>query len=129
MAKAKVQGARYGRPRPAARDRSRSRREDRHSYVRHHQIAADQLAGLIAGVHRALASSLARAAAVRELLQPAVPIRRSVQQGYVVCLECGFRALMLRRQLRVVHDLEVADYRARWKLPPDHPIIGGSIDR
>ena len=90
-------------------------------YVRHHQIAADQLAGLIVEVHRALAS-LGRATPVQEPLQPAVPIRRSVQRDYVVCLECGFRAQALRRHLRVQHGLEVAQYRVRWNLPPDHPV-------
>jgi predicted transcriptional regulator len=91
------------------------------SYVRHHQIAADQLAGLIVEVHRALAS-LGRATPVQEPPTPAVPIRRSVQQDYVVCLECGFRAQMLRRHLRVAHGLAVADYRTRWKLPIDYPV-------
>jgi len=61
------------------------------SYVRHHKIAADQLAGLIVEVHRALAG-LGRAPPVQEPPRPAVPIRRSVQQDYIVCLECGFRA-------------------------------------
>jgi predicted transcriptional regulator len=92
------------------------------SYVRHHQIAADQLAGLIVDVHRALAS-LGRAISVQEPPpRPAVPVRRSVQHDYVVCLECGFRAQALRRHLRGAHGLEVAQYRARWNLPVDHPI-------
>jgi predicted transcriptional regulator len=46
-----------------------------------------------------------------------------VQHEHVVCLECGFRGLMLRRHLRNAHGLEPAAYRARWKLPADHPII------
>ena len=70
------------------------------SYVQHHQIGSDQLAGLIGEVHRALAS-LGRAPPVQEPLMPAVPIRRSVQQDHVVCLECGYRAQVLRRHLRV----------------------------
>jgi predicted transcriptional regulator len=44
----------------------------------------------------------------------------------VVCLECGYRAQVLRRHLRVFHGLEVADYRARWTLPADHPITAPS---
>ena len=52
----------------------------------------------------------------------AVPIRCSVQPEYVVCLECGFRGLMLRRHLGVAHGLDPAAYRSRWKLPVDHPI-------
>ena len=95
------------------------------SYVQHHQIGSDQLAGLIGEVHRAFAS-LGRAPPVQEPLMPAVPIRRSVQQDHVVCPECGYRAQVLRRHLRVAHDLEVADYRTRWRLPPDHPVIAPS---
>jgi predicted transcriptional regulator len=91
------------------------------SYVRHHQIGPDQLVGLIAEVHRALASP-GHAPPVQEPLMPAVSVRRSVQQDYVVCLECGYHARVLRRHLRVAHDLEVADYRTRWKLAGNHPI-------
>jgi predicted transcriptional regulator len=92
------------------------------SYLRHHQVEPDKLAGLIVEVHRALAG-LGRAPPVQEPPQPATPIRRSVQQEYVVCLECGFRAQTLRRHLRLAHGLEVADYRARWQLPMNYPVI------
>jgi predicted transcriptional regulator len=85
------------------------------SYVRHHQLGPDQLIGLIVAVHRAFAV-LGR---VEEPPQPAVPIRRSVQQNYIVCLECGRRVQLLRRHLRVAHGLEVAAYRTRWRLPVD----------
>lgn len=91
------------------------------SYVRHHQVAADQLTGLIVEVHRALAS-LGPAPPVQEPAKPAVPIRRSVRQDYVVCLECGLHARTLRRHLRVRHGLEVAQHRARWSLSPDYPL-------
>src|SRR5690349_243222 len=66
------------------------------SYVRHHQIGADQLAGLIATVHRALAGLGRAAPPLEEPLTPAVTIRRSVQPDYVVCLECGYHAQVLR---------------------------------
>jgi predicted transcriptional regulator len=91
------------------------------SYVAQNSIAVDQLAGLIATVHRTL-SGLGQSAPEPVALVPAVPIRRSVQHDHVVCLECGFRGLMLRRHLRVAHGLEPAAYRTRWKLSADHPI-------
>ena len=91
------------------------------SYVRHHQIRADQLGALIVEVHRALAG-LGPVRPVQEPPGPAVPIRRSVQPDHVVCLECGFCAQALRRHLRVQHGLDVAQYRARWNLPPDYPV-------
>jgi len=95
------------------------------SYVRHHQISVDQLPTLIVEVHRALAN-LGRDTPPVQPPAPAVSIRRSVQHDHVVCLECGYRAQVLRRHLRVSHGLEVADYRARWKLPADHPITAPS---
>jgi predicted transcriptional regulator len=85
------------------------------SYVRHHQIAVDQLLALIVEVHRALVN-LGRDTPPVQPHEPAVPVRRSVQPDHVFCLECGYRAQVLRRHLRVAHSLEVGDYRARWKL-------------
>lgn len=92
------------------------------SYVRHHRIGADQFAGLIAEVHRGFATLGREVPPVQEPPKPAVPIRRSVEQDHVVCLECGFRARMLRRHLRIAHGLESAAYRVRWKLSADHPL-------
>ena len=91
------------------------------SYVRHNQVPTDELTALIVGVHRTLAG-LKRTPPVQEPPRPAVPIRRSVQPDYVVCLECGFRAQALRRHLRVAHGLDVADYRSRWHLPIAYPL-------
>jgi predicted transcriptional regulator len=91
------------------------------SYVAQNSIGVDQVAGLIATVHRSLRGLGESAPAPAAV--PAVPIRRSVQHDHVVCLECGLRSQMLRRHLSVAHGLEPAEYRVRWKLPPDHPII------
>src|SRR5215469_11706906 len=92
------------------------------SYVAKNTVAVDQLANLITTVHQALSGLGTVPPLAAQALTPAVPIRRSVQQDHVVCLECGFRAQTLRRHLRVQHGLEVAAYRARWKLSPDHPM-------
>ena len=93
------------------------------SYVAQNSVDVDQVAGLIATVHRSL-SGLGQSApaSAPASLVPAVPIRRSVQRDHVVCLECGFFSQMLRRHFRVAHGLEPAEYRVRWKLPTDHPI-------
>jgi predicted transcriptional regulator len=92
------------------------------SYLRHHRVAPDQVAALIVEVHRVLAG-LGRSPPAQEPLQPAVPIRRSVQQDYVICLECGYRAQALRRHLLIAHGLSVAEYRIRWQLPIGYPLI------
>ena len=92
-------------------------------YVANNTVAVDQIGELIATVQRSLSCLGANAPApVAEALKPAVPIRRSVQPDYVVCLECGFRAQMLRRHLRTAHGLEPSAYRVRWKLATDHPL-------
>src|SRR5580704_11912993 len=95
------------------------------SYVAHHSISVDQFSSLISQVHRSLAG-LDHVPPAEEPLVPAVSVRRSVQRDLVVCLDCGFRSRMLRRHLRIKHGLEVADYRARWKLSADHPLTAPS---
>ena len=95
------------------------------SYVAKNSIAIDQIGELIATVYHTLGglcTNTRAPAPVAERLTPAVPILRSVQPEYVVCLECGFRARILRRHLRAVHGFEPSAYRARWKLPSDHPL-------
>jgi predicted transcriptional regulator len=96
------------------------------SYVANNAVAVDQLASLITTVYQALSGLGTAPALGAEALTPAVPIRRSVQQDHVVCLECGLRAQVLRRHLRTVHGLDVAAYRMRWKLSPDHPVTAPS---
>jgi len=91
------------------------------SYVAHHSVSAAQLGDLISEVHRSL-SRIGQVALPQELLVPAVSVRRSVQHDYVVCLECGFRGQTIRRHLSIRHGLAPQQYRARWKLPADHPI-------
>ena len=54
---------------------------------------------------------------------PAVPIKNSVKKDHIICLECGRKMKMLKRHLRSEHDLSVEDYRSRWGLPADYPII------
>ena len=93
------------------------------SYLVKNCIAINQIGDLIASVYHAL-SGLRKLPpyAVAKKMKPAVPIRQSVNHGYVVCLECGFRGATLRRHLRVRHGLEVVAYRARWQLPSDYPL-------
>jgi predicted transcriptional regulator len=92
------------------------------AYVRRNQIEADQLPVLISTVHQALATLGKPVAELDRERTPAVPIRRSVHRDHVVCLECGWRAQMLRRHLATGHGLTVEQYRSRWNLPREHPV-------
>ena len=91
------------------------------SYVRHHTVGADQVSGLITSVHRAL-DQLGQPNQPEEVPTPFVSIRQSVRQDYVVCLDCGFRAKMLRRHITKQHGLSSDQYLKRWGLRRDHPL-------
>ena len=92
------------------------------AYVRRNPVPPDQLAALISTVHQALVGLGNPAAEAEGPRTPAVSIRRSVHRDYVVCMDCGWRGLVLRRHVTTAHGLTVEEYRARWKLPTDHPI-------
>ena len=72
------------------------------SYVRHHTVGADQVSDLIATVHRAL-GQLGQPNQPEEVRTPAVSVRRSVSQDYVVCMDCGYRGKTLRRHISTRH--------------------------
>lgn len=55
--------------------------------------------------------------------KPAVPVRKSIQPDYLVCLECGEQGKMLKRHLHAQHQLTPDQYRAKWGLPRDYPMV------
>lgn len=57
---------------------------------------------------------------------PAVPIEESVQEDYIVCLEDGKQLQMLKRHLKTVYRLSIAEYKARWNLPASYPVVAPS---
>ncbi len=93
-------------------------------YVAGNFTQADRLEALIGQVHQALAglngNPVADLAVARK---PAVSIARSVQPDYVVCLEDGKRLKMLKRYLRARYSLTPEEYRRRWGLPADYPMV------
>jgi predicted transcriptional regulator len=90
-------------------------------YVSHHRVAASQLPELINTVHQAM-GQLGTPSDAEEARTPAVSIRQSVRQDYVVCLECGYKGLMLRRHISARHSLTPDEYRERWGLKINHPL-------
>ena len=91
------------------------------SYVRHHTLRPEELSDLITTVHHAL-SDLGQPVREEEVLTPAVSVRRSVHQDYVVCLNCGYRGTMLQRHISTRHALNKDEYLKRWGLRNDHPL-------
>jgi predicted transcriptional regulator len=96
------------------------------AHIAHNKVAIDALPDLITAIHAALAQpqdAVAAAPAVPAPPQPAVPIRQSVQRDHIVCLEDGVKLKMLKRYLRSQYGLSPDQYRARWKLPADYPMV------
>ncbi len=96
------------------------------SYVSNNAASAGSLADLIRSVHQALASlgeTAAPVSAVVERAKPAVPISKSIQNDFIVCLEDGKKLKMLKRYLRAQYDLSPEEYRRKWGLPPDYPMV------
>lgn len=95
------------------------------AYVSNNPVPPGELAQLIGRVHAALLQAAGRVEAVTEAapLQPAVPIKRSVTPDYIVCLEDGRTFKSLKRHLRARYNLTPEQYRAKWGLPPDYPMV------
>jgi len=93
------------------------------AYVAQNNMPATGLAELIRSVHGALSNISAPPEVVPERRKPAVPISRSVQHEFIVCLEDGKKLKMLKRYLRSHYDLSPEDYRRKWGLPADYPMV------
>ncbi len=91
------------------------------AHVASNPIAVTDVPGLIATVHQALAKLGTEEAAPRP--EPAVPIKQSVTPEYVVCLEDGKKQKMLKRHLKTAHGMTPDEYRKRWGLPSDYPMV------
>lgn len=97
------------------------------SFVRNNKVSSDELTELIRSVHKTVAGiSRADGAAPAERPKPAVPVNRSVNTDYIVCLEDGKKLKMLKRYLRSTYNLSPDEYRKRWGLPPDYPMVAPS---
>lgn len=93
------------------------------AYVRNNTLGTNELPGLIRSVHAALEQLSRPAGAEAEPQKPAVPVKRSVFKDYIICLEDGQKFKSLKRHLRSKYGLSPEDYRAKWGLPPDYPMV------
>lgn len=94
------------------------------AYVGHNVVPADKVPDLIRRTYNALSSAgaAAKSEAVEEQ-KPAVSIRRSITPDYLICLEDGKKLKMLKRYLRTNYDMSPEEYRAKWNLPSDYPMV------
>lgn len=95
------------------------------AYVGRNQILQGDLPGLIKSVYDALAglSQPVTVETAAAALKPAVPVKKSVTDDYIICLEDGAKLKMMKRYLRTHYDMSPDEYRAKWGLPPDYPMV------
>jgi predicted transcriptional regulator len=94
------------------------------SFVSNNAVSADHLPEVIRSVYRTVATlSGSPEPRADEKLKPAVPVSKSVGTDYIICLEDGRKLKMLKRYLRSRFDMSPDDYRRRWSLPADYPMV------
>ncbi|WP_143710278.1 MucR family transcriptional regulator [Parvibaculum lavamentivorans] len=93
------------------------------AYVGHNTLSPDEIPGLINKVFAALAGANGIAPAPAEKLEPAVSIRKSVTPDHLICLEDGKKFKSLKRHLRTHYNLTPEQYREKWGLPRDYPMV------
>jgi predicted transcriptional regulator len=95
------------------------------AYVSKNSVPAADLPGLLSTVHASLTKIAGQQgpAEVTERLEPIVPIKKSVTPDYIVCLEDGKKFKSLKRHLRATYDMTPEQYRAKWGLPHDYPMV------
>jgi predicted transcriptional regulator len=94
------------------------------AYVSNNSVSAADLPALINSVHSALYSvSAGKVEVAAEPLKPVVPIKKSIMPDYIICLEDGKKFKSLKRHLRTQYNLSPEDYREKWGLPADYPMV------
>ncbi len=93
------------------------------AHVANNSVTICDLAGLISRVHETLAGLGAASAEPEAVLTPAVSVRSSIKPDFIVCLEDGKKLKMLKRHLMTHYQMTPEQYRAKWNLPADYPMV------
>ena len=93
------------------------------AHVSNNTVAVSDLPGLIEQVYKTLSSVGGAGDAAVDRPTPAVPIKKSITPDFIICLEDGKKLKMLKRHLKTAYDMSPDDYRERWGLPSDYPMV------
>jgi predicted transcriptional regulator len=93
------------------------------AHVSNNSVAVNDLPNLIQNVHEALTGISGNSSAPEQKQEPKVSIRSSVKPDFISCLECGKKQKMLKRHLMTNHEMTPADYRQKWGLSSDYPMV------
>lgn len=99
------------------------------AYVSNNPVPVEHVPELIRSVHETLARLDAGQDSRRTPQKPAVPIKKSVTDDYIICLEDGKKLKVLKRYLRTHYNMTPEEYRAKWNLPPDYPMVAPAYAR
>jgi predicted transcriptional regulator len=99
------------------------------SHVAHNSVPMTELPELIRQVYASLAGVSPGASQEVERPQPVVPVKRSVTPEYIICLEDGKKLKMLKRHLKTRYNMSPEEYRERWGLPADYPMVAPNYAR
>lgn len=100
------------------------------SFVANNPVPTDSLPDLIASVHKTVTGLSAQdTTPAQERPKPAVPISRSITDDHIICLEDGKKLKMLKRYLRSHYGMTPEEYRKRWGLPADYPMVAPSYTK
>ncbi|HTR16813.1 MAG TPA: MucR family transcriptional regulator [Acetobacteraceae bacterium] len=98
------------------------------AHVSNNSVSTDALPSLIQEVYKTLAG-VGKEPVQSDKPQPAVPVKRSVFPDHIVCLEDGKKLKMLKRHLKTAYNMTPEQYRERWGLPPDYPMVAPNYAR
>lgn len=94
------------------------------AYVGNNNVQAAEVPGLISSIHAALTQvSNGAVEPEPEVKDPAVPVRKSITPDFLICLEDGRKFKSLKRHLRTKYNMSPEEYRAKWGLPKDYPMV------
>jgi predicted transcriptional regulator len=96
------------------------------NYVGNNKVGLGEIGGLIASIYSVLETVGAPALEPEAAPTPFVSVRASVKPDYIVCLECGGKQKMLKRHLMTAHGLSPTEYREKWRLPRDYPLVASN---
>lgn len=98
------------------------------AYVSNNPVQSSELSNLIRNVHSTL-TGLSGSASSAIDVKPAIPVKKSVTDDYIICLEDGKKFKSLKRHLRAKYDMTPEEYREKWGLPYDYPMVAPSYAR
>lgn len=99
------------------------------SFLTHNSVPAENVPEMIKSVHATMKEISGDTPKPEPKAKPAVPISKSVGDDYIVCLEDGKKLKMLKRYLRSQYDMSPDDYRRKWGLPADYPMVAPSYSK